>query len=1249
LNPLRTLRASPTASANITPGGGLPGKCLGWIGLLVGVICLISLPVLAQSDRGTITGTVTDPAGAVIPAVPVSARNLATGSVFDTVTTATGSFTIPSLPVGRYSVSVTAPGFSTYVQEGIEIQSAMTARIDVALKVGSSAESITVDASAPLLRTENAEQSQTISGDTINQLPLTSSGASLYGARNPLAGLTLAPGTMAIGGTNFTFRVNGSTNTARYLVDGQDITTQGMSSAHLSESHPAVEALQEVTLQVSNFAAEFGQVQGGMVNFTSRSGSNQIHGTGYDYMMNEALNAGRPYTNDGNGHLVRPRMRNNNYGFTAGGPVYLPKLYDGRNRTFFFVNFERFYNRSMMSGALTTVPTMAYRSGDFSKALGRSLGTPSGSDTAVIENMIFDPASDRTNSFGNLVRTPFAGNIIPTSRIDPVAAKIQSYFPNPTNDQNVNNLAILDTMESTTTLPSIKIDQIISNRTKVSFYWGEWINNVPKSSADGIPFPISNSRDFTTHTNTFRLTLDQTVTPTFLIHAGGGELRYHHTDSNPATTSQFDAPGKLGLVGGLTSPTGFPYVTGLASTNQGGYGTSLGFTNGYRDMDDKPTWVASATWIHGNHTLKGGMEWWKDIWTFIRLNSPGTYNFSAAQTALPYLQSTTVSGASIGFPYASFLLGTPNTTSINNRSDPQMRKWAMAGYIQDTWKITRRLTLDYGIRWDRQTGWREIYSRQSSFAPTLANPAAGGLLGATAYEGYGAGRCNCSFTNTYEYAIGPRLGLAFQIDSKTVVRAGWGIVYGQTPPMNYLSTSSQGVGFNTITFSNTNYGQPVSYLKDGLKYDAASLYSASLDPGIRPQAGTINSPSPFLDTTGGKPPRINQWSISLQREIFTNLLVEAAYVGNRSAWIQSGNTMILNGSSAQSLKVRGFDIANPADQAVLNSAWNSPAAQARGIKAPYAGYPTGLTVAQLLRPYPQFGNITAYWSDRGHSWYDSLQMKVTKRYSHNLLVTGAFAWQKELDYGINPTNDVYNIGVNKGISAASQPFNLTIGFTYQVPALAGNRILRSVLRDWTFGGKMQYASGLPILSPSATNNLQTLLFQVPANVYGASFQNGVNAGTSPSGTFMNRLAGVPLYTKDLNSGSVDPNKEFVLNPAAWANPAAGQFGSAAAYYSDYRYQRRPGEQLAIGRLFPIREGMSIEIRAEFFNLLNRIQMADPVATNPLASQTRNSAGVPTSGFGYINSQSPGNASTLDNNFGLGGSPRQGQLVVRFKF
>ena len=289
-------------------------------------------------------------------------------------------------------------------------------------------------------------------------------------------------------------------------------------------------------------------------------------------------------------------------------------------------------------------------------------------------------------------------------------------------------------------------------------------------------------------------------------------------------------------------------------------------------------------------------------------------------------------------------------------------------------------------------------------------------------------------------------------------------------------------------------------------------------------------------------------------------------------------------------------------------------------------------MAQTLRPFPQFGNIGTQWAQRGHSWYDSLQMKVTKRYSHGLDVTGSFTWQKELTYG-SVINDVYNKDVNKTISNFSQPLVLAIGLTYRTQAWGSNRVPRNVFRDWTVGSFMRYSSGLPIQSPTGQVdagqvNLNQLLFQ---------------------NTFQNRVPNEPLFTKDLNGG-YDPNKDFVLNPKAWSNPASGQFGTAAAYYNDYRFQRHPVEQIGVGRLFRLpREGMSLELRFEFFNAFNRNNPADPSSGNSGATQVRNAQGVPTAGFGFINSQSLGNFSTLDNNTGLGGNPRQGQLLLRFRY
>ena len=474
------------------------------------------------------------------------------------------------------------------------------------------------------------------------------------------------------------------------------------------------------------------------------------------------------------------------------------------------------------------------------------------------------------------------------------------------------------------------------------------------------------------------------------------------------------------------------------------------------------------------------------------------------------------------------------------------------------------------------------------------------------YEGYGPKRCNCSFTDTYPYAIGPRLGIAYQLAPKTVLRVGWGLVYGTTAVVNYQLSGALGTGFNTLSFSNPAYGQPALPFQDGLHYNTADLYAATLDPGLRPSPGQINSPPPYVDPSGGRPGRINQWNVSLQRELFQDVLVEAAYVGNRGVWLQSDSLVDFNVVSQQRLASFGLDINNPAHRALLILPLSSPQVIAAGFKAPYAGFPTSSTLAQSLRPYPQFGGLGGRWVARGNSWYDSLQAKLTKRYSHGLTGTVAFTWQKELNLGAGglganipgtPTNDILNRPNNKYIAAESQPLQLAFGFDYRVPALVSNRWLRAIQRGWTVGGVFRYTSGLPILAPAAQNSLSTLLFR---------------------GTYANRVPGQPLYVKDPNCHCIDPNKDFILNPAAWSDPAPGQFGTAAAYYSDYRYARRPSESMSLGRLFRIREGMSFEVRGEFFNIFNRTEFNNPDTTNALAPPVRNGAAVPTSGFGRVN-------------------------------
>jgi len=1175
----------------------------------------LTMSTFAQSDRGTITGTVSDPAEAVVPNAPVVAKNSETGAQYQTVTTATGNFTLPSLPAGVYDLSVSAAGFLGFVQQGIRVQVAQTARIDVVLKVGSTKETVTVTADAPLLRTESVDESSNITRDGVDSLPLSQVSSNV---RSPMAFTSLTPSATDLG--SGAMRVNGQPNsTYKFLLDGQDITSSTNGSGTQSQA-PSVEAMQEFVLQTSNFSAEFGQVTGGLYNVTSRSGTNQFHGSAYEYLVNEDLNAGQPFTNSGHGHLVRPRSRKNNFGFTVGGPITIPKLYHGRDKTFFFANFEQFRQNTLTAGTYATVPTAAMRNGDFSAALtGRTLGTdPLG--RSILENVIYDPLTSRTAS-GVTVRDPFPNNTIPVARFDPVAVKIQALIPQPSNSALVNNWQQIYENPFVRTIPSVKIDHYFGGTVKMSAYYAAYLDD-SVTSPEGLPSPLTAVRVPHQRSDTARLTLDDTITPTLLVHFGVGYIYHHNPDIAMQSVLDYDAVAGIGLVGG--SKSGFPRITGLSSS-QGGMSLGMGPTNANDYYNDKPTAVLSATLVRGNHTYKAGGEFRIDTRSDKSSNgTSGNYAFSAVETGLPSTQGQSLSGGSVGFPYASFLLGAVDSASVSNYRDPQMRKNAWGFFVQDTWKVTHKLTLDYGLRWDYQTAPRELWNRISMFAPTIPNPSAGGRPGALIYAGSGPGRCNCPFTHTYPYAFGPRLGAAWQILPKTVLRAGWGITYGTTSDFAYIYDADMpGLGWNTLNFTTTSYGDPAILLHNGLQYNRADLFAATYDPGLRPSPGQINSPGVFIDPGGGRPPRVNQWSIGLQREITKDLVVEASYVGNRGAWLQANSLENLNAITPQRLQAFGLDINNAADRTLLTSKVNSALAQSRGFgNPPYASWPTSLTVAQMLRPYPQFGNLTVYWAPLGDNWYDSLQMKVTKRYSHGLTATAAFSWQKELTLGAedqtgndSQLNNVFNRQLDKTLSSNSRPLVFVTGYNYRLPKLGQNRWIGMLLRDWTISGVLRYQSGTPIPVPGSQNALSSLLFQT---------------------TFANRVPGQPLFLKDPNCRCIDPNKDFVLNPKAWSDPAAGQWGTAAPYYNDYRYQRKPIEQMSLGRVFRLREGMTFEFRGEFFNVFNRTSLNNPTASNALATQVVSSSGVATSGFGYSN---PSGAST----------PRSGQLLARFQF
>ena len=532
--------------------------------LPIALLLACAVPAFGQSDRGTLTGTVADPSGAMVPGAQITVTNTETDLRYQTVSTGTGNYTVPSLPSGTYKLSVEAAGFGRYEQTNIRVQVAVSTRVDVAMQVGQAAESVQVTAEASMLKTESAEQSTTITGDKINSLPI-NFGIGAGAIRNPLSFVQLTPGAN-ISGWN-TVTVNGMPSYSfRIIFEGQE-SSSGLDARVSDESQPSVEAIQEFTLQTSNFAAEFGQVAGGLFNFTSRSGNNQYHGSVYSYVANEAFNAGIPFTDNGRGGHVRPSKKLYDYGASFGGPVWIPKVYQGKNRTFFFFNLERYRDRESLYNGIHTMPTDALLKGDLSSILtGRNLGTDF-LGRAIMQNAIYDPATTVTDSSGRLVRQLFPNNVIPTNRIDPVSSKIMGYWPKAQSSNQVNNIALAGPFWKLQQIPSVKIDHSFSPNARLSGYWSMEATD-KLNGQDGMPTVISVARDQKIRSQTVRLNYDHTLAPTLLLHLGAGVQYYHNPDTSPQASTAFDSAGLLGI---KNAPgTGFPRIGALGSDAYGG-------------------------------------------------------------------------------------------------------------------------------------------------------------------------------------------------------------------------------------------------------------------------------------------------------------------------------------------------------------------------------------------------------------------------------------------------------------------------------------------------------------------------------------------------------------------------------------------------------------------------------------------------------------------------------------------------------
>lgn len=1208
--------------------------------LLTALLLVITTFVTAQGDRGAIAGRVTDPAGAVVPGVKIVATNVATGAKFQVEATQSGDYTVPALPAGTYTLVIEHPGFRKHEQTGIRVNVAQTIRADVQLVVGAVTETVEVSATASMLKTESSDVSQTVQREVINDLPIQWAGQSLV--RDPLKFAILTPGVNIGTSWGSDLKFNGlPITTVSVRMDGMDAGSS-LNPQGFFDEQPSVDSMEEFTIQTSNFSAEYGQVGGGQINMTARGGTNQFHGSVYDYFVNEKFNAAQPFQNTPNGH-VKLKARQQDFGFNIGGPVRIPKVYNGTNKTFFFFNWEQ--TRNIVNiGSTASVPTAAMRAGDFGYYLtGKNIGSdPQG--TAILENQIYDPYSSSVVN-GVTYRNPVPLNNISgllATHLDPVSAKIQSIVPKPNVagiTVPVNNYQVYYPRKEFIKIPSIKIDQSLGNNVKISGFY-TWVQTDRDSGPSAMPYPFNGNRKMQVRTKTFRFNYDHTITPTMLNHFGIGYRRYAYPDRTE-TSGAYDStssaaqsiPGNiltltpelqtagsvpgLGLRGAQTS--GSPVISGLLT------GTLGVATNSYY-YQDKPTITESLSWARGQHMLKFGGEWRFD--TYTNRNSVAAmsnYGFSADQTGLPAGYGR-VSGGTTGNAYASFLLGLTNAYQTGNIADPQWRRTSYAWFVQDTYRASPKLTLDYGLRWDWVSGWGELNDRLTGWSPAVSIPTANNLKGGLVFAGYGTGRCNCTFGKSYPWAFSPRLGVAYKFMEKMVLRAGIGITYGAAPPNGYTTSSqSLGHGWNTLDGSVAPGAMtPASQFSSGIAADPAALAATNFSPGLRVLSpGLVNAPQAW-DQNLGRPPRLLNWNVSLQREVSKDIVVEAAYVGSRGAWWRADGLQNYNNMTPEYLRTKGIDVNNAADLTLLNAGITSAAAVARGITLPYSTFPTSYKVSQALRPYPMYLNAQTLWAPVGKNWYDSLQAKFTKRFAQNYTIMLAYTFSKSMADYEGSFNNVWNRRIQKSLTSFDQPQMLAISGMYRVPSFAGiksNRLLQTAFGDWQLGAVLRYTSGLPIQGPTAQSSI--------SNYLGASVS-----------TPANRVPGQPLFLNDPNSA--DPNKVFVLNPAAWVDPAPGQWGDAAKYYSDYRNRRRPDEQLSVSKSFKFREAMSLSLRFELFNAFNRLRLGGPSSGNAketIKTSDGTATGAPVSGFGYVNATGANGAT----------NPRSGQIVARFTF
>ena len=1154
--------------------------------VVAALIMLVCLSAAAQ-DRGTFVGSVTDPSGAAVPDVQIAVTQTATNLRVDTVTNAVGQYRVPNLPVGSYRLAFEAAGFKTAVRDGITLSVTDVIRVDVTLELGPTAESVTVTAEAPLLQTETPEVGTLLGTKQVIDLPLGFSG----GRYAEDFAYKLTPG---VGGDSWQSHINGAPSFSKEVVlDGASATTY--ISGELAESSPSIEAIQEFKVQTSGMSAEYTRTSGGVFNFVLKSGENQYHGSAMILWHNESFDA-NTFANNFYGN-DRLRDRRQDWALSLGGPVGIPKVKMFKDKWFFYTAYEKYTESYAGGGSPTvTVPLPQWYTGDFSNYLTNEVLGTDALGNPIYRGAIYDPASSQTVN-GTLVRTMFPGNKIPQNRISSVAQNLvgilqKDYMPQVKLPDGsypmINNsfFPIANQAGFAQTQFSEKSDYIINSKHRLNGSYvyvdrprtlldqgGVWNFNDPNGG------PLSRARLQWVTAHYIRLAEDWTISPTLLNHMLGAFGR----QTNPSTSKHVGEDGASIL--GLNGIAGFNYpeMSGLGGdrvniptlgyqANDYGAGTS------YQFLD-------TLSWIRGKHSLRFGLDFrWNGL-NWRNDAGPGQFSFGSDVTGLPGFNQT-------GLGFASMLLGEVSGASVNINTPTSSQFPSYGLFVQDDWKVSPRLTLNLGLRWDYQPQGTEKYDRLHNFNPSLTDPKYG-LPGAIEFAGNGPGRDGkrTFYPNCLNCGWGPRIGFAYQMPESTrmTVRGGYGIFYAPRVPNGW-----SGVPWgNNLGFTSTNTVNAPAPNTPAFNWDNGYngvVKQATLDPSA---AYSIWGPVSW-DPDGGRVGYTQQWNFNIQRDLGRNFVLDLGYIGTKSTGLQANELRKMNQIPASALK-----LGDMLGQWINNDASIPAAAKALGARYPYGNQGDWIPMYQTLMPYP----TVIYWSDLyswnsplGFSDYQAFELQINKRLSKGLQFLSNYTFSKNLGnissafgdtWGMNYSRpmDYNNLSLEKSVLEFDHTHVVKIGASYDLPigrnrSFAGNipRALDFLVGGWTLQYIGNYQSGEPI---------------------GFGATGTPNANFATNRPFINNPSGGSLLNPNFSASAFDmtdistarADKQYIITGAIIDPATIDRYarGNAPRLLSQLRNFPNFNEDASLQKNFVPKEGMRVQFRAEFLNLLNRHQ------------------------------------------------------------